>query len=438
MAINFNIERYGEQFNAFVNFANSNADNPDALARIDGVGPHELLDPNGQPRSIVAKNDGDKIKHFTKNLLFSRQDNQKALNTAVRNLFKETILNICGVDDVDSLPPAVLKAIKKSDFGNAGHPLSARRILAVKAAIDIAVQEEKIRAGVTAANRGDPVALSGALDAVMREARKDPDVMRLLAGNDCGVAQGLILTTNTRLVRPLADILRRFKAAKDNLEELRTATGANRRLFERLVANLGQMGGKAFPKGLIARIFELAQKTDISSLANISAESSMEEITKALCVFEKGIVQVDRELKPMATFKDELGGVGADIRQVFYHIVVATICDKCDEDTLRGIKAAMGTENAGKVLRGCEYLFGANILPRGIKPDLILHNAIKYTAFRVSLSGTTRMCMLASVNEILGVENEDNSPDVKKIGNRDLTTIYTVLEDFAKENVDLG
>jgi len=29
-------------------------------------------------------------------------------------------------------------------------------------------------------------------------------------------------------------------------------------------------------------------------------------------------------------------------------------------------------------------------------------------------------------------------PDVKKIGNRDLTTIYTVLEDFAKENVDLG
>ena len=29
-------------------------------------------------------------------------------------------------------------------------------------------------------------------------------------------------------------------------------------------------------------------------------------------------------------------------------------------------------------------------------------------------------------------------PDVKKIGNRDMTTICTVLEDFAKENVDLG
>ena len=112
--------------------------------------------------------------------------------------------------------------------------------------------------------------------------------------------------------------------------------------------------------------------------------------------------------------------------------------DRDEAFAFGGIKAAMGTENAGKVLRGCEYLFGDNILPRGFKPDLILHNAIKYTAFRVSLSGTTRMCMLASVNEILGVENEDNSPDVKKIGNRDLMTIYTVLEDFAKENVDLG
>ena len=88
--------------------------------------------------------------------------------------------------------------------------------------------------------------------------------------------------------------------------------------------------------------------------------------------------------------------------------------DRDEAFAFGGIKAAMGTENAGKVLRGCEYLFGDNILPRGVKPDLILHNAIKYTAFRVSLSGTTRMCMLASINEILGVENEDNSLDVKK------------------------
>ena len=88
MAINLNLAKYGDQFKAFENFARENANNMDALARIGGDGLEgALLAPDGKPRAIVAKTDDDKIKRFKQNLFFSRNADQKALNTAVRYPF---------------------------------------------------------------------------------------------------------------------------------------------------------------------------------------------------------------------------------------------------------------------------------------------------------------------------------------------------------------
>ena len=138
MAINLNLAKYGDQFKAFENFARENANNMDALARIGGDGLEgALLAPDGKPRAIVAKTDDDKIKRFKQNLFFSRNADQKALNTAVRKLFLDTVLKICGVEKVKDLPPAVRKVLNEGDFGNAGHPLSARRIQAVTEAIRV-------------------------------------------------------------------------------------------------------------------------------------------------------------------------------------------------------------------------------------------------------------------------------------------------------------
>ena len=133
MAINLNIEKFGAQFSAFVDFAKANAANGDTLACIGGDG---LLDPEGKPRTIVAKTDDDRIKRFRENLFFSRTADQAKLNDAVRDLFKETILKVCGAKSFEELPPAVRAVMKENDYeANGGHPLSARRILAVTGAI---------------------------------------------------------------------------------------------------------------------------------------------------------------------------------------------------------------------------------------------------------------------------------------------------------------
>lgn len=133
MAINLNLDKYGAQYNAFVDFANANANDEDTLACIGGGA---LLDPDGKPRTIVAKNDGDKIKSLWKNQLFGRTGDQERLNNSVRDLFKETVFKVCGAKNFNELPPSVRRVMKEHDYEvDGGHPLSVRRILAVTSAI---------------------------------------------------------------------------------------------------------------------------------------------------------------------------------------------------------------------------------------------------------------------------------------------------------------
>jgi hypothetical protein len=152
MAINLNLKTYGDQFRAFVNFANANANNADTLACIEGDEPGGLLDPEGKVRKIVAKTDDDKIKSFSKNQFFNRNDGQKALNNSVRDLFKETVLKVCGVGGIDDLPPSVLAVMRKGDYGaGGGHPLSVRRIRAVTDAIKALADEPFAVSGTSVA-----------------------------------------------------------------------------------------------------------------------------------------------------------------------------------------------------------------------------------------------------------------------------------------------
>lgn len=79
-------------------------------------------------RSIVAKS-----WDFIGNV--GRLSSSSKKNDAVRALFKSTILDMFGVSDENKLPEPVRTAMKLDDYGQ-GKPLSARRIKAVKVAVD--------------------------------------------------------------------------------------------------------------------------------------------------------------------------------------------------------------------------------------------------------------------------------------------------------------
>ena len=115
------VNGYNETFKAFADFAKQSVDAGDAKAIARSGGTGKLAG-----RTIQAAT-GDRIGNLSRSYV-----NQGANNIA-RHLFKKAIVDMFGSES--AIPPSVKNAMKLSDYGK-GRPLTARRILAVKAAID--------------------------------------------------------------------------------------------------------------------------------------------------------------------------------------------------------------------------------------------------------------------------------------------------------------
>ena len=135
MAINLNVDKYGAQFQAFAAFA-AKHQNQNYIACIEGQKPGLLAGPDGEPRRIVAK-EWDGCGQVW------RRKGSRAVNNEVRELFLRSVLAVCGVTSKEQLPLSVREALKGGDYDGKGHPLSARRIIAVTNAIKTAERIEK-------------------------------------------------------------------------------------------------------------------------------------------------------------------------------------------------------------------------------------------------------------------------------------------------------
>ena len=96
MAVNLNDSLYGAQFRAFQALADDAKLGQDTLVSVDGSGRGKgLLNEAGESRRIVVKK-GDTIRP-----LFGRSQGHVDLNNEVRDLFKETVLKVCGARTMD-------------------------------------------------------------------------------------------------------------------------------------------------------------------------------------------------------------------------------------------------------------------------------------------------------------------------------------------------
>ena len=132
---NLNISGYGA-FDTFVKFAQHRTSHGRAGDVAKATTEPGVLD----NRQIVTVGSGSK----TSSGWFSRSAGDKADNDYTRSIFKTAIANMFGGEA--KIPPAVLKAMQMEDYGH-GKPLTARRIMAVKAAIDetgIIAEQRKI------------------------------------------------------------------------------------------------------------------------------------------------------------------------------------------------------------------------------------------------------------------------------------------------------
>ncbi len=118
------INGYNASFSAFVKFADdSMRTNNKAVAKFGEGGAQPL-----EGRTIVAGDPAtDKVGKVGRSL------EQKDINNRIRTAFRNAIIDMFGGEN--NIPVSVKKAMLLSDYGK-GKPLTARRIMAVKTAID--------------------------------------------------------------------------------------------------------------------------------------------------------------------------------------------------------------------------------------------------------------------------------------------------------------
>lgn len=143
--MNVNLGNYSENLARFIGHANQHAtlagggDATIVRAESVQVGTAGPRDANGFQTLIwtrdlrLADTDGDRAGGFS--ALFRSRANKEA-NDATRELFKSAVAEMFGGED--SIPENVRAAMKMKDYGK-GRPLTARRIMAVKAAVDAAI-----------------------------------------------------------------------------------------------------------------------------------------------------------------------------------------------------------------------------------------------------------------------------------------------------------
>jgi len=115
------INGYNATFKAFTDFATQSieAGEKKAIARADGTG--------GLANRTIQPASGDWVGKIR------RSNESRDANNVTRGLFKQAIIDMFGGEN--NIPASVKKAMLLSDYGK-GKPLTARRIIAVKNAID--------------------------------------------------------------------------------------------------------------------------------------------------------------------------------------------------------------------------------------------------------------------------------------------------------------
>lgn len=120
--MSLDVNGYNDAFNAFANFARAHMDAgcEDAVAR-------------GRPSSKALRAGAITAATTDRAYAITRSSSDKLANDVTRSFFRASVADMFGGED--KIPASVKKAMELGDYGG-GKPLTARRIIAVKNAID--------------------------------------------------------------------------------------------------------------------------------------------------------------------------------------------------------------------------------------------------------------------------------------------------------------
>ena len=88
----------------------------------------------------------------------SRNQGQKDLNNATREIFKQAVIDVFGGRSINDVPKSVRTAMELGKFDGVGRPLTARRLLAVNKAIEAELKAIAKSIGITGGSAAEIIA----------------------------------------------------------------------------------------------------------------------------------------------------------------------------------------------------------------------------------------------------------------------------------------
>ena len=352
MAINLNHVQFGAQFTEFVNLATRNAGDPDTIVCLDeheqGRAPGQLLGPDGEARLISVK-DGDTIRPLL-GARFGRSAENKALNNQIRNLFLETVLKVCGVQTKEQLPENIKRAMKLKDYDNNGHPLTVRRITAVKAAIDAqfnagadrALGEIKDMLNKQVVNEGKAGEDECAERAqtLVDATKGDAELLDLLTKGECHLARTILCEGDNELCS-YEEVVRKMNICRTAINELRTAVGGDKALYNQSLAQLGDFVKHPLRPGQITAMVAAVRGMDPDPVKNLLLAPGHGSKFEAVCRMQKMVNSA------IATALVDVDGEGEAAQQALspcYYLLYGIICKELGRDALENLRSAMNGE----------------------------------------------------------------------------------------------
>ena len=340
------INGYNDAFKAFTDFA-AQATKGSTIAQVGGekntvVGAGPLAG-----RTIVAKTSFDFIGNV------GRRQESRDVNNEVRELFKQAIADLFHGES--NIPMSVLDAMKLADFGK-GKPLTARRILAVKAAIDQAAAAAD--QGADAAG-GIDAKIESAVETCMKKFGKKPnakaeplvrialeacngdaDVMDIVTKN----ITKKILYTGTSDLRTEADIRQKVGDIAASLEELKAASNGNPAVVAAGKAFLMEHGGNTLPRGLFTKMAEAAAKIPLDQIRDLSASSPARSIHKA-------VADLNRALDDAMVSSGVANHLEAPEERTNARLFLTSVAmSQCNQVALRDIHDALNSNSSKQLL----------------------------------------------------------------------------------------
>lgn len=361
MPVNFD----NVHFNAFASFAQQRVDAGEGKAVISAS-----VDKPLDGRKIL-KVDTTKRDFIHK---WSRDETDWEVNDRTRSLFKQAVARVFGGED--RIPESVRKVMIMEDY-NQGKPLTARRIVMVKEAIDRIAGDfsAKVAAAKAAAvnaydkvNENDPDADPDApvvtriyvdhlVETAMKTVGTDPDALDILTARN--VMDGLLIRGDSTLRAP-AEVAAKAEAILANLAELKQAAKGDPAILAAGKIFLKQLGGKSVPDGLIAAMIRDTRNADVSAIKRLTGSSSGRSIHKALNQY------IAHQVRIAVSSGAERMLSGPDEKSAARDFVGLLLLAKCGRSPLRKIQAALHSENAQKLARIYTMMHNGNFDKDGL------------------------------------------------------------------------